>query len=273
MIAVMLLMFVGGIALTQVVSDPKQVTLRWLRLGGVIALALLGVTWTVAANSGGGPLELEQVIDLLLPALLVMGQLIAVQLGRHVLQRGLALVVIPAALDYTAAFFVDYLPTPTPSHQFWLSSFLLWFLQVAVPLAVSNLVAAGLLGGFLMTMLLGHAYITAGGEMTQKPFMRLVRMLAILLLLRLVFSVLFGLWPWWAGQEAVVTNRVWTMMMITTRYLVGLVVPAVFTYMIYDCGKRRANQSATGILYVAGVLVIIGEGAALALLGSTGRVF
>jgi hypothetical protein len=61
--------------------------------------------------------------------------------------------------------------------------------------------------------------------------------------------------------------------MITARYLVGIVVPGVFTYMIHDCVKRRANQSATGILYVAGVLVIIGEGAALALQSATGLWF
>ena len=45
-------------------------------------------------------------------------------------------------------------------------------------------------------------------------------------------------------------------------YAVGLIVPAVFTYMTYDCVRRRANQSATGILYVATVLVIVGEGIA-----------
>ena len=44
MIAVTLLMIVGGIGLSQAVSDPHQVTLRWLRLGGIIALSLLGVT-------------------------------------------------------------------------------------------------------------------------------------------------------------------------------------------------------------------------------------
>jgi hypothetical protein len=43
--------------------------------------------------------------------------------------------------------------------------------------------------------------------------------------------------------------------------------------MIHDCVRRRANQSATGILYVALIMVILGEGTALALLGATGFVF
>lgn len=34
MAVVMLMLIVGGIGLTQAVSDPNQVTLRWLRLGG-----------------------------------------------------------------------------------------------------------------------------------------------------------------------------------------------------------------------------------------------
>jgi hypothetical protein len=58
-----------------------------------------------------------------------------------------------------------------------------------------------------------------------------------------------------------------------TRWLVGLAVPAVFVYMAHDCIKRRATQSATGILYVAGVLIFIGEILALHLVRETGLPF
>ena len=60
---------------------------------------------------------------------------------------------------------------------------------------------------------------------------------------------------------------------ILTRWLVGLAVPAVFIYMTHDCIRRRATQSATGILYVAGVLIFIGEIIALYLLRQTGLPF
>jgi hypothetical protein len=43
--------------------------------------------------------------------------------------------------------------------------------------------------------------------------------------------------------------------------------------MAHDCIKRRATQSATGILYVAGVLIFIGEIIALYLLRQTGLPF
>ena len=56
----------------------------------------------------------------------------------------------------------------------------------------------------------------------------------------------------------------------STRWLVGLLVPAVFVYMAHDCIKRRSTQSATGILYVAGVLIFIGEIVALYLVRGDG---
>jgi uncharacterized membrane protein YgdD (TMEM256/DUF423 family) len=43
--------------------------------------------------------------------------------------------------------------------------------------------------------------------------------------------------------------------------------------MAHDCIRRRATQSATGILYVTGVLVFVGEIVALHLLRSTGLPF
>ena len=126
-----------------------------------------------------------------------------------------------------------------------------------------------------MAMLLGHAYLTADGQMTQSPFKRVVLMLVILLSLRAVVSGVFGLWPFLTDEDALYgrSSQMWPTVMVTARYLVGLVVPAIFTYMIYDCVKRRANQSATGILYVTNVLVIVGEWVALSLISTTGMVF
>jgi hypothetical protein len=62
-------------------------------------------------------------------------------------------------------------------------------------------------------------------------------------------------------------------LLVGTRWLVGLLVPAVFVYMAHDCIRRRSTQSATGILYVAGVLILIGELVALYLTRETGLPF
>ena len=53
MITVILLVIVGGISLSQAVSDPHQVTLRWLRLGGIIAVTLLAVAVTIEMSRLG----------------------------------------------------------------------------------------------------------------------------------------------------------------------------------------------------------------------------
>ena len=39
----------------------------------------------------------------------------------------------------------------------------------------------------------------------------------------------------------------------------GLLLPLVFSWMVIQCVKIESNQSATGILYAAVVLVLIGE--------------
>jgi hypothetical protein len=238
MIATVLLMFVGGIGLTQAVSDPKQVTARWLRLGGLVGAALLAAGGTMTMLTDARPQA-----AFWLTCVAVVAQLMLVQLGRLRAQRVAAMAVFALTL---------------PSLE---------------PAAIaSNYAAAGLLGGFLMTMLLGHAYLTAGGEMTQSPLARLILVLGLLLIVRAILSGMFGALPYFQ-QDHGSRPQTWNVMMITARYLVGIVVPGVFTYMIHDCVKRRANQSATGILYVAGVLVIIGEGAALALQSATGLWF
>jgi len=45
----------------------------------------------------------------------------------------------------------------------------------------------------------------------------------------------------------------------------GIVLAGVLGLMALSCAKRRANQSATGILYVAVVFVLIGETMSIAL--------
>jgi len=125
---------------------------------------------------------------------------------------------------------------------------------------------AGMCGVALMDMLLGHAYLTAS-KMTMRPFVRLHASLAVITVVRAMCAI---------GIAMLLLNRrpielFWDRfgLFVITRWLVGLAVPAVFIYMAYDCIKRRATQSATGILYVAGVLIFIGEIVALYLVRET----
>ena len=265
MVSVILLLLVGGVGFAQVISDPNQVTLRWLRLGGIIALSLLAVTATFVVMTGRLNGVTLTPLGIVTAAAFVV-QLLAVQLDHRRTQRVAAGAGFLLACG--AAVWVSGTMGDPPTTASWAGPSI-W--DVAL-LYFVTLLSAGLMGGFLMTMLLGHAYLTAAGEMTQRPFLRLVRWLAVLLIVRAGISVWTGLRPYW-GRESGGLAAVWDGVMVTARYLVGLFMPAVFTYMIYDCVKRRSNQSATGILYVTLVLVVIGEGAALALIRSTGLVF
>ena len=260
-IGVFLLMLVAGVGLAQAVSDPRQVTLRWLRLGGLIAVVLLAVALVIQVNLE----KVSGVTWLLFGATSVafVTQLMTVQLGRHSVQRLAASFGFALAVAVVVLLLAEKLPASAAGAAHAITP--------GWPMALTMAVSCGLLGGGLMTMLFGHAYLTAGGEMTQSPFMRLVVLMGVLIGLRLVCSGLLGVWPCLAQTDG--RLALWDLVMITARYLVGFVAPLVFIFMTFDCVKRRANQSATGILYVWLVMIIIGEGAALALIRSTGYLF
>lgn len=267
LVALILLLLVGGIAQTQAISDPRAVTLRWLRLGGILAVTLAAVALTIlliTAEKGVGAISVA--LGMLLAT--TVAQLFATQLGQHVTQRCLALVVAMQVVGYvSAALMLESTAVPEVPRNVLLA----W--AVTIPAVAAS---AALLGGCLMTMLLGHAYLTAGGEMTQRPFARLVNLLIVALTLRASLTMLAGFLPWYraASEYGFAGSQLsWQAVMVCARLLVGIVVPGIFLYMVRDCVRRRANQSATGILYVLAVTLIIGEGVALTLVRSTGWAF
>ena len=86
MITVILLVIVGGISLSQAVSDPHQVTLRWLRLGGIIAVALLAVAVTIAVLTESKIQPTDWGLVALTATALAI-QLTATQKAKHQIQR------------------------------------------------------------------------------------------------------------------------------------------------------------------------------------------
>ena len=61
--------------------------------------------------------------------------------------------------------------------------------------------------------------------------------------------------------------------MMSVRLAVGLLVPLVFAYMVWETVRLRATQSATGILYFTLVLAYVGELTGLYLARVTGVPF
>jgi hypothetical protein len=235
-----LVLLAGGVMLAAFTSDPREVTVSWLRLAGIIALALtaLSAFFFLRRSEPSGP-------GWLLYGILASSILLHLWVPKDRGRRS------PAGAALVTAIFcgcILALGKPTVAGVF------------------SSCGIAAMSGVVLMDMLLGHAYLTAS-KMSIRPFKDLHEFLMGITVVRAIFAVGVAMVMLLMRPIELFWDRFG--LFVITRWLVGLVIPAVFIYMAYDCIKRRATQSATGILYVAGILIFIGEIMALYLLRET----
>jgi hypothetical protein len=256
-----LILLAGGVLLAAAVPNPRHVSVHWLRLAGILSLAFAGlaVFFSLRREPSAEATVLYRRIQagmLGATILSILAQLAFVQtlfLRTQRIAAGLAFVL---AVMVGAGLIHELVPrgSSIPKPQ-------------AVALQTLACAGVGAMTGLaLMDMLLGHAYLTAA-KMTMAPFRRLNLALAAVLAMRVVTGTAAILL-----QSRYATELFWPRfgLLVGTRWLVGLLVPAVFVYMAHDCIRRRSTQSATGILYVAGVLIFIGELVALYLTRETG---
>jgi hypothetical protein len=249
-----LILLAGGIMLAAAISDANDVTLHWLRLCGILALVMTGLSafflFRAGAGIGAGVPGIAWAVNGCVVAA-IAAQLALAQLAMRRAQR------VFAWLAFFSAVLVGY-------------GYLAAIREGFVTPWLSALGVAAMTGLSLMDMLLGHAYLTAS-KMTIAPFRRLNGALGVALAARAALAVAGVL----VLQHFRPVYMLWGAfgLLIFTRWLVGLAVPAVFVYMAHDCIRRRSTQSATGILYVAGVLVFIGELIAVYLVRTTGLPF
>jgi hypothetical protein len=247
-----LILLGAGVMLACAASDPKAVILRWLRLGGIIALCMAGLAGFFVLRREAASAALGAAVAV--TCALILGQLAFVQVAYRRTQRALALLAAASGIGCGVMLLGSVLDPRA----------------AAAPVGVLSIgcaLTAAASGLALMDMLLGHAYLNAA-EMTMAPFFRLNRLLGVALCLRAVVSVVVA--PILQSRRPL--EMFWNLfgLYIGTRWLVGLAVAGVFVWMAHDCIKRRATQSATGILYVASVLIFIGEMIGLYLLSQTG---
>jgi hypothetical protein len=264
-----LILLAAGIMLAAAAPNPFHVTLHWLRLAGILALSMTGLslyfllTRDVRADT---PIFFQrlQIGQAIVTAGLILAQLAFAQTGWRRAQRAAAL----------GAFVVGVLAGSAMLHDMMIvRGSAMNFPPKSLAMLLQTLASAGiaaLCGLALMDMLLGHAYLTAS-RMTIEPFARLNGALEAVMIGRGMLSVggaiVLHIWrpvPMLWGVYG---------LYIITRWAVGIVVAGIFIYMADDCIRRRSTQSATGILYVAGVLIFIGEIIALYLVRETGLPF
>ncbi|MFO1463563.1 MAG: hypothetical protein U1F66_07270 [bacterium] len=125
------------------------------------------------------------------------------------------------------------------------------------------LTAAMFLGVFVLAMIFGHWYLVK--SMPKRLLARMAELLIVILIARLlVVLATFWIYSSQVPSGAAVLDQLMDMwkghgIFFWQRMLAGLGIPAVLSYMIWKTAKLGANQSATGLLYVGVVFVIIGE--------------
>jgi len=143
-------------------------------------------------------------------------------------------------------------------------------------LAASALGSSLLLGTSLVTMVLGHWYLVVRG-LSFGILRRSTLALAAALVFRAAtaaFALVAGR-AWFAEQWDLLGPSGFGLsygLFLGAQVLFGILAPAVLVPMVLACVRERANQSATGILYVVAAFVLIGEIIAKHLLVSSGLV-
>jgi hypothetical protein len=131
------------------------------------------------------------------------------------------------------------------------------------------LVSALLLGSVLSAMILGHWYLVMP-KLPPDPLMRLARLFGISVVLRIAaVAGVIGV-TYFAGGRSFDRFVDEAGILLWPRLLFGLAGPFVLAAMTLPTVKVRDTQPATGMLYVACVLVLVGEGIAQYLCAVTG---
>jgi hypothetical protein len=134
-------------------------------------------------------------------------------------------------------------------------------------------VASGLLlGSTLTAMLLGHYYLTAPA-MSIDPLLRAVAVLSAALCAR---TLLAGIAAWASHQGLIAAGPMSSLALsgslLAARWGLGFLATGVAALLTWKTAQIRSTQSATGILYVATLFVILGELTSMVLAGRSGLV-
>lgn len=137
-----------------------------------------------------------------------------------------------------------------------------WPHWVAYASIVYQLSSALFLGSVIFGMILGHWYLIV----PTLPIAPLRKLTQLMIIATGIKAVLLGM-VIYLGASSTVPEIAETVegfarlqgLFFWARSLFGLIGPIVICYMTWETVKLNATQSATGLLYVATVLVLIGE--------------
>ena len=126
------------------------------------------------------------------------------------------------------------------------------------PLTLASLLIGAIVTGAVSNgMILGHWYLVTP-RLPEQPLREMTGLLVVVLVVQALLIGVALLLP----RDTVTTSfhhGIWGNYFFFMRLGFGLAFSAVLAWMAYDSSGVRAMQSATGLLYLAMVLVICGE--------------
>lgn len=123
--------------------------------------------------------------------------------------------------------------------------------------ALSTTLGAFMLGSVTAAMLLGHRYLT-DTDMPIAPLKRLARIYLFAVVLRFLW-IGFAAIPVFSAGFTPRGDYTWFWLMVCIRGGIGVVGTGIFAWMVWDCVRRRATQSATALFYLSMIFVFLGE--------------
>jgi hypothetical protein len=124
----------------------------------------------------------------------------------------------------------------------------------AVLLTFHLLTSAMVLGTSMIAMSTGHWYL-ANAQLSFDILIRLCWMFVAAIAAKAVIVAIYAITrfeDYWRLED-------FYKLVMGVRIIAGIILAVALAFMSLACAKRHANQSATGILYVAVVFVLIGE--------------
>ncbi|QEH35777.1 hypothetical protein OJF2_43340 [Aquisphaera giovannonii] len=228
----------SGMAVMLLATSWREVPLRFLRTHCVVILGLLVLAALDDSRAGGTRAGVS---------LLGAGAFLA-YVGATAWGLGLPRVAIPATWLLAGAAAA------------WLAMASGGGGPAALALAAAGRYASGfVLGATLTAMLLGHHYLTAPA-MSIEPLKRYVKAMGWGLLARgLVGVAAMALAHRGVLPSPAAAGHLGPPLLLLMRWGMGFAAPALATALAWKTAQIRSTQSATGILYVAMTLLLVGE--------------
>ena len=203
----------------------------------VVAAVLLGKPW--AQLSGGGPIAAIAGVMAMVFAAAVLVENMVVRASTDMLRRDALL--FPVSIGVTFVVLSAFAGRESQPLQ-------------GLLLAFHFLTCAAVLGTVLTAMSTGHWYLS-NAKLPFEILIGLSRFFIGSLVAKAVISAVY------AATRFSDYRRLedFDLLVMGTRVLARILMAAALGGMALSCAKRKANQSATGILYVDFFTVVVGE--------------